>query len=111
MMRQSLVVLAHCFGNFTLSDCEIIKLVHCGDVDMPYASLFFEPERYPDYLAVKHPVEIVLGINIMNHADINIIRVKLFELLVESGQYVCGIACAQILAVLPHCAQMTLDIK
>lgn len=80
-----------------------------ADTDTAYTPLRLQPLRITDYLAVEHLMEIVHGIDIVNHAYVEVIGAQLFQLQLERSDGLRHIARAQILVVLPCGAKMPLN--
>ena len=76
--------------------------------DVPDFPLGFQPLGYLDNLVVEDGVEILLGIDVVNHAHVDVVGAQGFEQGVERLDGLFRVAGAQVLVVLPDGAEVTL---
>lgn len=79
--------------------------------DMAYSPLLFQTQGDFDDFRVENLMEILLGIDIVNHTDVKIAGGKFLKLFFESRHNLRHLSGAEILAVLPHRTQMPLYDK
>ena len=80
-----------------------------GQADRPDGTLVLELFRVRDERAVEHRVEVSLLVNVMDHADIDVLELHALEEIGKRRTAHIHVACAVVLAVLPRRADVALD--